>query len=87
MHSACVSTKTISLRTEAYERLTAARRFRGESFSQVILRAQWPEDTLTAGELLAQVRSHGPRLSEEALDRVDVLSRTDSPAVDKWTKR
>lgn len=32
MHFACMSTKTISVRLEAYERLKRARRYPGESF-------------------------------------------------------
>ena len=39
--------KTVSLRIEAYERLSSARRYPGESFSQVVLRAQWPEQTIS----------------------------------------
>jgi predicted nucleic acid-binding protein len=37
-----MAVKTVSLKTEAYERLKAARRYPGESFSEVILRARWP---------------------------------------------
>ena len=43
-----MSSKTITLREEAYERLRAARRYPGESFSAVVLRATWPETTTTA---------------------------------------
>jgi hypothetical protein len=38
---ACMSTKTVSLKKEAYDRLRAARRYPGESFSDVVLRARW----------------------------------------------
>jgi len=63
MHEACMSTKTISVKIEAYERLRAARRYPDESFSEVVLRARWPEDTVTAGELraLAGIRRALPR--------------------------
>ena len=46
MHNACMATKTISLKLDAYEKLRAARRQPTESFSQVILRARWPEETI-----------------------------------------
>ncbi len=44
--------KTISLREEACERLRAARRYPGESFSAVVLRAAWPETTTTGKAFL-----------------------------------
>ena len=57
--------RTVSLRIEAYERLRSARRYPGEWFSQVVLRAHWPEQAITGAELLARMRSHGPFLTEE----------------------
>lgn len=77
-------TKTISLRVEAYEKLRAARRFAGESFSEVVLRAEWPEDTVTAGGLLRELRERGPLLGDEELDRIERAKRSDSPPEDKW---
>lgn len=47
MYISHMAIKTVSLKTEAYERLKTARRYPGESFSEVILRASWPEDTIT----------------------------------------
>jgi predicted CopG family antitoxin len=82
-----MSVKTISLKLEAYERLRAAKRYPGESFSQVVLRATWPEDTITARELLARARRRGALFSEEELDRVDALKRRDAPPEDKWINR
>jgi predicted CopG family antitoxin len=79
-----MATKTISLKLEAYERLRAARRYPDESFTQVILRAHWPEETITASDLLLRVREKGPQLSEETLDRIDSLKRSDLPPTDKW---
>lgn len=52
MYISHMAIKTVSLKTEAYERLKTARRYPGESFSEVILRASWPEDTITGEELL-----------------------------------
>ena len=85
MHS--VSTKTISLKKEAYDRLRAARRYPGESFSEIVLRATWPEDTMTAGNLLEMYKGASPRFSEAELDRMEVSMRTDQPPEDKWVGR
>lgn len=76
-------TKTISLRVEAYEKLKRARRFPGESFSQVVLRARWSEEGITGGELLRRHRQHGPYFSEEGLERIERLKRDDRPPDDK----
>jgi hypothetical protein len=84
VHIACIVTKTISLKQEAYERLRAARRYPTESFSEVVLRAVWPEDTLSARDLLALYRDAGPRLPEAALNRPEAARRLDQAPVDKW---
>ena len=84
MHNACMATKTISLKLDAYEKLRAARRQPSESFSQVILRARWPEEPITAGELLRRYRERGGFLSREDLDRVDELKAEDAPPGNKW---
>ena len=85
MHNACMVTKTISLKLDAYEKLRAARRQPSESFSQVILRARWPEETVTAGELLRRCRERKGFFSEEDLDRIDELKAKDAPPEDKWS--
>ncbi len=87
MHSTCMPTKTISLKLEAYERLKAARRTPDESFSQVVMRARWPDQTVTAGELLRRCRERRPLLSEEGLRLIEELDRTDAPPEDKWKGR
>ena len=79
-----VSTKTISLKDEAYERLKGARRYPSESFSEVVLRATWPEDTLTARMLLERYRTGRPRFSEGELDRLEAIKHRDVPPEDKW---
>ncbi len=68
-----MATRTISLRRDAYERLCAARRTPDESFTEVVLRAQWADRTVSAGELLEWTRRHGPTFSDEALDRIEEL--------------
>jgi len=87
VHNAYMSSKTISVKIEAYQRLRAARRYPGESFSEVVLRARWPEDTITARELRARAQARGPRFSEADLDRIDALKRLDAPPEDKWASR
>lgn len=87
VHIAHMSTKTVSLKQEAYERLKAARRYPGESFSEVVLRATWPEDTMTARALLESYRAGQRHFSDEELDRVEALKRRDVPPEDKWAGR
>ena len=84
MHNTCMSTKTISLRLDAYERLRAARRSEEESFTQVVLRARWPEPTITGSELLTWLDSAGAAFSEEELDRIDETKRLQEPPEEKW---
>lgn len=87
MHNACMSTKTISLKLEAYDRLRAARRYPSESFSEVVLRARWPGDTVTGRDLRAMARARGACFTEAELDRIDGFKRLDAPPEDKWASR
>ncbi len=73
MHIACMATKTISLKVEAWERLRRARRSPTESYSEVVMRALWPEMGMTGGELLGVYVSDGPHFTAEALDRMSDL--------------
>lgn len=82
-----MGTKTISLKDEAYKRLRAARRYPDESFSEVVLRATWPDDTITAQAFLALMGSRRTRLRAEELDRIDVVKSRDQPPEDKWAGR
>jgi hypothetical protein len=81
-----MGTKTISLKNEAYKRLRAARRYPTESFSAVVLRAAWPEDTITAKALLERHRK-GPHFSADEIARVGALKRRDRAPEDKWAGR
>jgi predicted CopG family antitoxin len=87
VHNAQMSVKTISLKLEAYERLRAAKRYPNESFSEVVLRATWPEDTVTARELLGISRARRVRFSDEELDRIEAVKKHDAPSEDKWSSR
>ncbi len=78
--------KTISLKDEAYDRLRSARRYPAESFSEVVLRATWPEDTVTGRQLLARLKS-GARLTADDIANIEDLKRNDKPPVDKWASR
>ena len=81
-----MSTKTISLKKEAYDKLRAARRYATESFSEVVLRAMWAEDTLTARGLLERHRK-GPHFTPDEIDRIEALKRADRAPEDKWAGR
>jgi hypothetical protein len=87
MYIVHMAIKTVSLKSEAYERLRSARRYPGESFSEVILRARWPEDTITGAELLARCREDGAHYSAGELDALDAMKAADAPAEDKWRTR
>jgi hypothetical protein len=82
-----MSVKTISLKREAYERLRSAKRSASESFSEVVMRAAWPEDTITARQLAALSRTGRPLFSDADLDRVAAAKRLDVPPEDKWAGR
>jgi predicted CopG family antitoxin len=84
VYVACMATKTISVKLEAYERLRNARRRPSESFSDVILRAVWPEAPITGQELLELYAAEGPFLSDAALDRIEDAKAADAPPEDKW---
>ena len=87
VHSAQVGTKTISLKDEAYKRLSAARRYPDESFSEVVLRATWPEDTITAKAFLGLFGKRRVHFQPDELDRVDAHKKDDRPPEDKWDGR
>lgn len=85
MHGLCMATKTISLRLDAYDRLRRARLHPRESFTEVVLRAQWPDRGLTGGELRETYEREGPLFSEAGLDRIEEATAQDEPPRDKWT--
>ena len=86
MNGTCMPTKTISLRLDAYERLRRARLRPDESFTEVVLRAVWPDRGMTVGELRAVYRSEGGLFDAAALDRIEEAKSLDRPPSDKWTE-
>lgn len=87
VHITHVGTKNVSLKDEAYDRLKAARRYPDESFSEVVLRAAWPEDTVTASAFLALLGNRRAHFRADELDRTAALKAGDRPAEDKWAGR
>lgn len=83
-----MSSKTISLKHEAYDRLRAARRYPSESFSEVVLRATWPEDTVSGRELLARLRRNRAWFSAVELDAIAAAKRAGAaPEEEPWSGR
>jgi predicted CopG family antitoxin len=82
-----MASKTISVSTAAYNRLRTHRRGVGDSFSRVIMRAHWADETVTAGELLESAADAPFHVSEDALERIAELKTAQEPPVDKWSSR
>lgn len=83
MYTCTMATKTISVDLEAYERLRAARRSPDESFSRVIKRAHWRDDTRTAAALLDALAGT-PVVDADVLARLDEAQQADTPPEDRW---
>ena len=81
-----MGTRTISLRDEAYERLRAAKQSPNESFSDVVMRAVWPDSPPSASEYLQLLRERTARYTSAQLDRIDEVTDADRPPDDKWRK-
>ena len=79
-----MATKTISLTVEAYERLRRARRTPKESFSQVVMRAAWNDETVTGRDLLARLARDVPRFTEDEIAAVERVKKDDRPPELKW---
>lgn len=83
MYTCIMSTKTISIDLEAYERLRAARRLPNESFSRVIKRAHWRNEAPTAAALLDALAKL-PTVSDDVLAHLDEAQHADTPPEDQW---
>ena len=80
-------TKTVSVTIEAYDKLRRARRHPSESFTQVILRATWPEDTITAAELLSRLDGAPEPFTADGLDAIERAKAEQREPENKWTGR
>lgn len=74
-----MSTKTITLELDAYERLKAAKRSPRESFSEVVRRLPIPGHSFVGRDLLKLREQRGAYLTEEDTAAIDELNRTDRP--------
>ena len=76
-------TKTITLEMDAYERLRNAKK-PGESFTEVVRRAKFPDDPLTGADLLAYLAKGGSGVSDRYLDAVEEAASHDPIPDDPW---
>jgi hypothetical protein len=52
-----------------------------------VLRAHWPEGSISGAELAKRYREEGPFFDEEELQRIERLKRGERPPEDKWAGR
>jgi len=78
-----MATKTITLEMDAYERLKSSKR-PGESFSEVVRRAVFPDKPPTGADLLAYLESGGSGASFAYLDAVEAAAQSDPPPDNPW---
>jgi hypothetical protein len=79
--------ESASTRPENEARNTPRTRAECECFTEVVLRATWPEVGVTGHELLELGRARGPILSEQELDAVEEAKAADRIPEDKWASR
>ncbi len=83
VYSACMSTKTISIDLEAYEKLSRARLSPRDSFSRVIKRAKWEMPAKTCGDLLKSLATLPPA-TDEILERLERAQAEDEAPDYPW---
>lgn len=81
----CMTTKTITVDLDAYERLRRARIRPEESFSQVIKRARWDPPPSTGAALLAALQN-APLADDAALERLEAAQEEDAAPENAWTE-
>lgn len=73
-----MATKTITLEIDAYEKLRLSIKS-GESFSEVIRPASFPDSVITGAGLRKYFQQGGSGVSEQYLDAIETAARNDSP--------
>jgi predicted CopG family antitoxin len=71
-----MATKMISIELDVYDALVAHRRHPKESFSQVIRRARWDDQTGLGSDVLAYLRNATP-IAEERLTELEAIQRVE----------
>lgn len=84
-----MATMTIELERDAVQRLTAAKLTPQETLSEVVRRAQFPQQPHLARELLEDFKLRAGRspLSDEALDRLAEAQRNPTRGASHWDAR
>jgi len=83
VYGLCMATKTISIDLVAYDRLSKAKLNARDSFSQVIRRAQWQQESKTCAGVLNSLRSL-PESDEGILHYLESAQQQDSPPDNPW---
>ena len=78
-----MATKTITLELDAYEKLRSAKKA-GESFTEVVRRAEFVDAPLTGANLLARLRTGGCGVGVDYLDAVEVAASHDPIPDNPW---
>jgi len=79
-----MGSKNISISEDAYLRLRRARRHPRESFSQVIRRSRWDDETPTASSWM-EAFDEVPLVEDTVIESLDADQKADYPPEDKWS--